>query len=72
MPSQTPDFFIFEGKENIDERVNKLKFSFPEMEYETTITPGLIDHILFWLNPVNENQNAYIYRNTYHHPDKIE
>ena len=66
-----PDFVIFEGKENIDKRVAELKAYFPEMVYETTVSPGLIDRILFWLNPINENQNAYIYRNTKHYPEKI-
>ncbi|MEN8225426.1 MAG: glycosyltransferase family 39 protein [Bacteroidota bacterium] len=71
-PHTHPDFFIFEGEKNIRERVALLKDVFPEMEFETKISPGFIDRILFWLNPVNENQNAYIYRNTQRHPHKIE
>ena len=66
-----PDFVIFEGKENIDRRVEELKAYFPEMVYETTITPGFIDRVLFWLNPINKNQNAYIYRNAKQYPNKI-
>ena len=56
-----PDFFLFEGEKNIESRVDTLKKYFPAMKYETTITPGFIDRLLFWLNPVNENQNVYIY-----------
>ena len=67
-----PDFCLFEGDEEIDKRVAAMKEFFPDMVYETTISPGMIDRILFWLNPVNENQNVYIYRNTYVHPNKIK
>ena len=67
-----PDFYIFEGATNIDTRLAEIKKIFPDMEYETTITPGMVDRILFWLNPINENQNAYIYRNTHLHPSKTE
>lgn len=65
-----PDFYIFEGKKNIEDRVASLKAVFPDMTYETTISPGFIDKIIHWLNPVNENQNAYIYRNAFLHPPK--
>ncbi len=67
-----PDFIIFEGENNIEKRRSEVEKSFPGFEYETTISPGMIDRILFWLNPVNENQNAYIYRNTQDYPNKIE
>lgn len=67
-----PDFFIFEGSKDIQERVDALKQVFPDMTYETTISPGFIDKVLFWLNPINENQNAYIYRNDFLHPEKID
>jgi len=67
-----PDFIIFEGENNIDDRLLKVDEAFPGFEYETTISPGMIDRILFWLNPVNENQNAYIYRNAQRHPQKIK
>ena len=67
-----PDFIIFEGENNIESRTSETLKFFPGYEFETTISPGLIDRILFWLNPVNENQNAYIYRNTNVYPHKIE
>jgi hypothetical protein len=67
-----PDFIIFEGENKIETRTAEALAAFPGFEYETTISPGFIDRILFWLNPVNENQNAYIYRNTNSYPNKIE
>ena len=67
-----PDFYIFQGEVNLDARLADIKNIFPDMEYETSISPGVIDRVLFWLNPVNENQNVYIYRNTHLHPNRIE
>ena len=67
-----PDFVIFEGEKNIEYRLAEVKKVFPDIVYETTVSPGMIDRILFWLNPVNENQNMYIYRNTQSRPHKIE
>ncbi len=67
-----PDFVIFEGEKNIEYRLAEVKKVFPDIVYETTVSPGMIDRILFWLNPVNENQNVYIYRNTQSRPHKIE
>jgi hypothetical protein len=67
-----PDFIIFEGDNRIESRTAETLEVFSGYEYETTITPGMIDRLLFWLNPVNENQNVYIYRNTNTYPEKIE
>jgi hypothetical protein len=71
-PKAYPDFLIFEGENNIQKRRDTVLAYFPGYVYETTISPGMIDRILFWLNPINENQNAYIYRNTHLRPNKID
>lgn len=61
---------LFQDKE-INERVEKIKALLPNIEYETRIDPGLVDRILYWLNPVNANQTIIIYRNKDFFPDKI-
>jgi hypothetical protein len=61
---------LFQDKE-IDKRVEKIRNLLPNIEYETRIDPGLVDRILFWLNPVNANQTIIIYRNRDFFPDKI-
>jgi len=40
-----------------------MKTLFPDLVYETTIEPGFMDEVLFWLNPINDNQIITIYRN---------
>lgn len=58
-----PGFVLFTQPDHLDERVNRMKTLFPDLVYETTIEPGMLDKLLHWLNPINDNQNIYIYRN---------
>ncbi|MBP7497527.1 MAG: glycosyltransferase family 39 protein [Bacteroidales bacterium] len=58
-----PRFILFFNNDNLPERVNKIKTVFPDIKYETSIEPGFIDKILYWLNPKNANQQIIIYRN---------
>ena len=58
-----PEFVLFFQPDNLPERVERMKQVFPDLVPETTIEPGLMDKLLHWLNPINDNQNIYIYRN---------
>ncbi len=71
-PSDQPGFVLFYQPDNIDQRVNNMKTVFPELVFETVIEPGFIDRLLYWLNPINDNQNIYLYRNKSVLPSKIE
>lgn len=57
-----PNYVVFMQAENINARVDSLKKRFPTLEYETTIEPSLIDKTLYFLNPLNDNQTAFIYK----------
>jgi hypothetical protein len=57
-----PTYIIFWQAENIVARVDSVKKRFPNLTYETTIEPSFIDKTLYFLNPLNDNQTAYIYR----------
>ena len=57
-----PSYVLFWQAENIKARVDTVKKRFPNLKYETTIDPSLIDKTLYWLNPFNDNHTAYIYR----------
>jgi len=70
--SQQPGFVLFYQPDNIDERVKQMKTVFPELEFETIIEPGFMDKVMHWLNPINDNQNIYLYRNRNVLPRKIE
>ena len=59
-----PGFVLFFQPINIDARVDNLMETLPNIVYETTIEPGNADRVLHWLNPINANENIYIYRNT--------
>ncbi len=61
--SNQPGFVLFFQPDNIEQRVEKMKTIFPKLTFETIIKPGKADKVLHWLNPINDNQNIYIYRN---------
>ena len=61
-PYMRPNYVIFFDEQNLDNRVNNFKTCFPNTHYETTIEPGFIDKFIHWLNPVNRNYTAYIYK----------
>jgi hypothetical protein len=56
-------FVLFYSDENLLARVDSMKKEIPDLVYETTIYPGFIDKIMYRINPVNQNETIYIYRN---------
>ncbi len=61
--SNQPGFVLFFQPDNIEQRVEKMKTIFPQLVFDEMIEPGKADKVLHWLNPINDNQNIYIYRN---------
>lgn len=58
-----PDYVLFVGQKRLDERIQRLKPYIPDLIYQKTIKPGIIDRLLYKLNPKhNVNQSIYIYR----------
>ncbi len=70
--SKQPGFVLFYQPDNIDSRVKKMKIIYPGLEFETIIEPGFMDRVMYWLNPINDNQNIYLYRNKRVLPNEIE
>ncbi len=67
-----PRFILFEGDKYLNARVDSLKKILPNIESETVVKPGLIDDLVYKLNPINVNQTIYIYRNKDYFPSKID
>jgi len=61
-----PDFVLFCGNKNLEERVSYVKQMFPRLQPETEVEPGFIDQVMFKLNPINNNQSIYIYKTNIH------
>lgn len=60
--ANVPDFVLFVGRKRIDERIQRLKPFLPNLTYKKTIKAGVIDRLLYKLNPSrNANQDIYIY-----------
>ena len=56
-------FVLFEGEENIDERLAEAQKYMPNLVYETTCTESFLDALVQAINPINENYPIIIYRN---------
>ncbi len=67
-----PGFVLFYQPDQIELRVENLRQVYPDLVFETIIEPGFMDRVLYWLNPINDNQNIYLYRNKAVIPNKIE
>jgi hypothetical protein len=59
---EKPNYVVFMQAENLIERIGKMQRKFPNLEYESTIEPSFIDKTLYFLNPLNDNQTAFIYK----------
>jgi 4-amino-4-deoxy-L-arabinose transferase-like glycosyltransferase len=68
--AKSPRFILFFQDQDITQRVGRVMTLLPNIEYETRIDPGLLDRVLYWLNPVNANQTIIIYRNRDFFPEK--
>jgi hypothetical protein len=63
--NKLPNFVLFYEENELYNRVKKMKVIMPGLNYETTIEPGIVDRILYTLNPNNRNEKIFIYRNIY-------
>ena len=61
-PKDRPNYVVFMENDNIEKRVADLKSFIPTLTYQATIEPSSIDKLMFWLNPMNNNQTSYIYK----------
>lgn len=61
-PEAKPQYVLFIGNTGLDERVTNLKQIFPKLTFEKQAEPGLIDKVLYKLNPVNKNETIFIYK----------
>lgn len=57
-----PQYFIFQGDQQLALRLAKTQLVFGKLQYLTTIEPSPLDKLMHWLNPVNENEAMYIFK----------
>jgi hypothetical protein len=60
-----PDYIIFVEDIDLENRVEHWKQYFPELEAEAYIKPSLGDRVMKRLNPVNKNEEFFIYKTNY-------
>jgi hypothetical protein len=61
-PENKPSYVLFVGNKRLDERVADLKPLFPKLVFQKQVVSGFIDKVLFKLNPVNKNEDIFIYK----------
>jgi 4-amino-4-deoxy-L-arabinose transferase-like glycosyltransferase len=58
-----PEYVLFAGSTNLDNRVAAMKEIFPDLVPEAKAEPGFIDRLLYKINPNgNKNETFYIYK----------
>lgn len=61
-PHKSPNYVIFMDEAKLKERVEKIKTCFPQIQLVQIIEPSYLDQFIRWLNPINKNYTAYIYK----------
>ena len=63
-------FVMFEGEENLEERLAEAKKYIPNLVFDTKCEESFLDALVQAINPINENYPIIIYRNTDVIPEK--
>ena len=58
-----PDYFFFVNSKNLKQRVENIKMKFPHIKFERRIEPSFMDIVFQKLNPINKNEEIFIYKN---------
>ncbi len=65
-------FVLFEGEENMEQRLAEAKKYIPNLVYDVTCKESFIDAIVQKINPINENYPIVVYRNADVIPEQIK
>lgn len=63
-------FVLFEGEENLDERLAVAKQYIPNLVFDVKCEESFLDALVQAINPINENYPIIVYRNTDVIPEK--
>lgn len=61
-PDYRYDYILFFGDDDLENRINFYKKTYPDMELVKTCEPSLIDRFLKWLNPRNSNEYIEVWK----------
>ncbi len=61
-PHKFPNYIIFMEDTQMNERLIKIKKCFPNIVLVKTVYPSYLDRFIKWLNPINKNYTAFIYK----------
>ena len=61
-PHKKPNYIIFLDEKDLEKRIQKIKTCYPNIQWIKTIQPSYLDQFIRWLNPINKNYTAYIFK----------
>ncbi len=59
---KSPNYIIFMEETKLQERIKKIQSCYPNIELVQTLYPSYLDQFIRWLNPINKNYTAFIYK----------
>lgn len=65
-----PDFVVFMRPDRLEQRIDSMKQYLPELVFERRFRPGMVDMLVHRLNPINANEEIFLYRNQARIPHK--
>lgn len=61
--NKQPQYIVFHGADQLERRIERVKQLFPDITFETQISPALYDEVLHFLNPpIHKDQHVSIYK----------
>lgn len=59
----TPNYLIFYGTQNLDNRIQRVKQFYPNLQYRATIGISFLDKVMLYLNPKHyNNESCVVYK----------
>ncbi len=61
-PGKSPNYIIFMEDIQLKDRIANIKTCYPNIQLVHTVYPSYLDQFIRWLNPINKNYTAFIYK----------
>ena len=61
-PHKSPNYIIFMEDKELKKRIEQVKTCYPNLRWVKTIYPSYLDQFIRWLNPINKNYTAFLYK----------
>ncbi len=70
MLENQPSFVCFQTPQDLEMRLDSMMQIFPNLVFDKKLEPSFMDKLIHRINPINANEEIFIYRNTVKQPEK--